>query len=311
MLSRLRHLLLLTVLLPSAICAAPPTHLGSISHVIQQRDMLLSISGADEFITIRQPAAIAAWGNLLYLYDNARQLLYRYEQSSERLYVMHGTIQQLQGIPNALAVAPDGSIFISDPAGLQVVQFDIHGQLLRRYQNPLNLTMPVAIAFSTYGNTLIADSAYNHVLVFDPSGQALRAIGRRGSAPGEVMHLVDIASGPDLVYLLDRMPCKVVLFNENGELLHEQLCREVRDPNHLAVDNYGRIYISDGFDDTIKVYHRHGLLDSFGGSGSNNGQFRMISDLEISDELLYVADSANDRIQQFLLSNPLYPERSD
>ncbi len=300
-------LLLAITLLPAIASSASPTHIGEIGRVALQPDIMLRISGADDFVTINHPTAIAAWGNILYLYDSAKQLLYRYEQSSERLTPLYSVNEHLLGIPNALAVAHDGSFYLSDPIAHKVLHFTIHAELLRSYQNRNNLAEPVAISVSTYGNTLIADSAYNHVLVFDHSGQPLRAIGRRGTGRGEVMHLFDITSRPDLIYLLDRMPCKVVLFNEDGGLVHEQPCREVRDPGSIAVDAYGRIYISDGFDDTIKVYNHLGLLDSFGGSGQLSGQFRMISDLHISDNLLYVADSANDRIQLFLLPPPLSP----
>jgi len=38
-------------------------------------------------------------------------------------------------------------------------------------------------------------------------------------------------------------------------------------------------------------------LQSFGVTGSGNGQFRSIGDIDADNEFLYVADSGNNRIQ--------------
>ncbi len=79
-------------------------------------------------------------------------------------------------------------------------------------------------------------------------------------------------------------------------------------PTALAVDRYGRIYISDAFDDSIKVYDYRGYIESIGGTGSADGMFRGITDIYIDRHFMYVADSGNNRIQVFIITPDLAAE---
>lgn len=310
----MRHLLpLLLLAFTSASLSAAESmaHLTNISRAPLSETALLSFAGVGKFVSITNPVAIGARGNMVYIVDGAKQLVYRYDNSNESLTPMYMLNTHLQGIPTAVTVAQDGSFYLADPFARQVLHFSMQGTLLRSYQNPGNLANPVAINLSAGGNIMIADHLYDHVLVFNRVGQALRAFGQRGTAKGQFLEVIDMASGPDGIYVLDRLSKSVKVFSEEGVLLRELLRPEVIDPTAIAVDYAERVYISDAFDDTIKIYSRSGLLETVGGSGLQNGQFRMISDLHVDNSFLYVADSANDRVQVFLLKAAFRAEQAD
>ncbi|MFQ5751033.1 MAG: NHL repeat-containing protein [bacterium] len=87
-------------------------------------------------------------------------------------------------------------------------------------------------------------------------------------------------------------------------------------PEDVAVDNSQRIYVIDSKADSVFVFNRNGefLKDrneisilSFGGTGSGEKQFRNpkgIAYLDVDDDqVLYVADTGNNRIVRFKLSS--------
>lgn len=269
----------------------------------------MSFAGVGEFITITNPVTVGARGNIVYIVDGAKQLVFRYNSSTESLTPLYTVNSHLVGLPNAILVDDDGSFYLSDPFAKQVLHFSLHGELLRTYSNLINLTNPVAINKYVSGDILIADRLYDHVLVFSRVGQALRAFGERGTGKGQFLEVVDMATGPDGVYVLDRLSKSVKIFSVEGEFIREMPRPEVVDPTAIAIDYAERVYISDNFDDTIKVYDRNGLIEIFGGTGMDNGQFRMITDLDADGNYLYVADSANDRVQIFLLKTAFNAER--
>ncbi len=299
-----RFLALLLLLLSSVGLHASDslTHLTNISRAPLEGSNALDLAGVGKFVSITNPVSVGARGNILYIVDAAKQLVYRYNSSTENLTPLYTVSSHLQGVPNAITVDDDGSFFLSDPFGRQVLHFTMQGDLLRSYKDATNLTNPVAVNLAPSGEIYIADRLYDHVLVFNRGGQPLRAIGQRGTGKGQFLEVIDMATGPDGVYVIDRLSKSVKVFSSDGMLVREMARSEVVEPTAIAIDYAERVYISDDFDDTIKIYDRNGLLETVGGTGSRDGMFRMISDLHVDNSMLYVADSANNRVQVFMLN---------
>ena len=295
--------MLLLLVCTSTLASESAVHFSNINRAPLEDNTAFTLAGVAKFVTITNPAAIGARGNLIYLVDSSKQIIYRYNSSTENLTPLYSVNRHLVGIPNAIRVDHDGSFFLSDPFGRQILHFSMQGDLLHTYQDALNLSNPVAITLSRSGELLIADRLYDHIIVFNRVGDALRAFGERGTGKGQLLEVVDMATGPDGIYVLDRMTKSVKVFNDEGLLIRELPRQEVVEPTAIAIDYAERVYISDGFDDTIKVYDRSGLIDTFGGTGSQNGLFRSISDLHVDNNFLYVADVSNNRIQVFLLKS--------
>ncbi|MDH5784217.1 MAG: NHL repeat-containing protein [Chromatiales bacterium] len=273
-------------------------HEESITRIAIQRTIPQRLAGVDEFITITSPGVFAVRGELLYLYDTARQLLYRYNRSTHAVSAIEGVVQHLKGPPSALHVGANGDIYIADPFGHRVLLFNSAGDLIRDFSDSLNLNNPVAIVTGIEGNVYIADGLFSHIVVFSPSGVALRALSLRDENI-KLHQIADMASGPQGYYILDKIHKYIVVISADGSLVSEVPRLEVTDPTSITIDSYGDIYISDEADDTIKVYGQNRLKYIYGGTGSQHGYFRMIRGIQAELNSLYVADSANNRIQIF------------
>jgi len=72
-------------------------------------------------------------------------------------------------------------------------------------------------------------------------------------------------------------------------------------PSDVAVSHDGLIYIVDGVNNKIKVFHHDGTFAfAFGRKGSLNGQFKFPLGIDIgSSGKVYIADSGNGRVQIF------------
>ncbi len=72
----------------------------------------------------------------------------------------------------------------------------------------------------------------------------------------------------------------------------------------LAVDGSGRVFIADGSERTIHVFHPDGnFLTSIGREGSGPGEFQNISGMKIQSGQLFVHDSRLQRIVVYSLSD--------
>ena len=76
---------------------------------------------------------------------------------------------------------------------------------------------------------------------------------------------------------------------------------EISWPNSLAVDNEGKVYLSDEWLNRITIFDNNGVfLGHWGEEGSGNGMVNRPAGLAFDhDDNLLLADSFNHRIQKF------------
>lgn len=290
-------------------CVAGPstlTHLSNINRAPNEEPSSFLTANVDQFITLGNPAVVAARGNILYIADASRDLIYRYNRDSESIYPLYNVADHLSGPPGGIFINNDLSFYVADPLARRVLLFDLNGNLIRQYQDQKNLSNPLAICRSElFNRVFVADSYYDHVIEFNFDGLPLAALGGRGNRSDQFMNIIDMSCGIDGVnniFLIDQLTDKIKVYGFDGKFVRAIPRTEVRHPSSIAVDYGERIYISDDFDDTIKIYDRHGLIEVFGGTGSANGRFRMIRDMWSDERFLYVADSVNNRIQVFVIT---------
>jgi hypothetical protein len=102
---------------------------------------------------------------------------------------------------------------------------------------------------------------------------------------------------------VDRLAKQIVVLGWDGAFHYAFGADELSDPGSIAVSRDNLVFISDNFDHTIRIYRRQGskgsfvLADQIGGIGAAQGSFNGIGGLAVTDDLLYVADSLNARVQ--------------
>jgi NHL repeat-containing protein len=131
------------------------------------------------------------------------------------------------------------------------------------------------------------------------------------------IHVEHPMSQPDTYSIIKNTGNGIILGRWGGDLGSGP--GEFYNPTGLAVDSSGRVYVADTFNnriqafkiqkfnvslpcpvDTTQIVFGVCLITKWGTLGSGNGQFNFPSDVAVaSSGLVYVADTGNNRIQQF------------
>ncbi len=263
--------------------------------------------GASDEVRLERPVAVGGTGNTLYIVDALPKIIYKYDLVLNEIAPIKDIANYLVGEPGNIFVAADGSFYVVDSMGKQVLHFSAEGQFLVRYQDLANLSRPMDVLVDEQsGYVLVADGSFSHIVVFDRAGNALQAIGRRGTGPGRFRAITFLTSGSDGIYVLDRLELPVQVLSWQGEYRYSFGESELVYPNAVAVDRDQRVFVTDRADNTVRVYQNARLLMTFGGGGSAPGRFRLPSGLWVNGDRLYVADSLNRRVQ-VLRINPDAP----
>ena len=117
----------------------------------------------------------------------------------------HDTFNQ----PSAVAIAPDGDIFVADGHGgnsnARIVKFSKDGKFLQTWGTkgsaPGELNIPHALAFDSQGRLFVADRGNNRIQIFDQQGKFI-AEWRQFSRPSgifidkhDMLYVADSESG--------------------------------------------------------------------------------------------------------------------
>lgn len=266
----------------------------------------LAIGGQDE-IKLVEPVAVGGVEGLLYIVDATAKAVYRYDLVVNQIDPVPDFSVYLQGPPGKIYVAKDRSFYIVDSIGKQVLHISEQGKLITRYQDLANLSRPMDVLVDEEtGDVYVADGSYSRIVIFNNAGQAMNAIGQRGTGPGRFRAITAMARGADGLFVTDRLELPAQVISMTGEYRYSFGESQLIYPTAIAVDQDQRVYISDRSDNTIRVYQNGQLLFTYGGGGGGPGRFRIITDLWVSGNLLYVADSLNQRVQ-VLRINPNAP----
>ncbi|MEC9019211.1 MAG: NHL repeat-containing protein [Nitrospinota bacterium] len=189
-------------------------------------------------------------------------------------------IGQLQ-YPKGLALDKEGNIFVADSWNHRVQKFDPQGKVLQSFgscgDDKGELNEPYDILVDTSG-TLIVVERYNHrIQFFDMDGKSLGWVGQRGTTLEE--KLADLYETP-------------------SDLIAPPLFEF---PTSIARDSCGNFFVTDSGNHRIhKFNNRWEKILTFGESGTEPGQFQYPLCISIaSNDLLYIADLNNNRIQIF------------
>ena len=265
------------------------------------------IIGSEDEIKLIEPVAVGGTEGLLYIVDAGAKIVYKYDLAVNEITPVRDIAVHFKGNMGNIYVAKDRSFYLVDSIGKQVLHFSELGELKTRFQDYANLSRPIDVLVDEEsGDVLVADGSFSHIIVFNELGKTVRAIGQRGNGPGRFRAITSIASGADGLFLLDRLELPAQVISMDGEYQYSFGESDLIFPTAIAVDRDQRVYISDRSDNTIRVYQHGQLLMKFGGGGSAPGRFRIITGLYVSGDLLYVADSLNERVQ-VLRINPNAP----
>lgn len=174
--------------------------------------------------------------------------------------------------PRGIAVAPDGSVYVTDSRNHRVQQFGVDGSLIRTWGTfgdqslgdaPMGtFNEPWGIAVAKDGTVYVSDTWNHRIQKFTPEGKPLKMWGTFGTE-----------ETPGALY----------------------------GPRGITITDDGRVFVADTGNKRIMIYDTNGaILGQFGSEGFDLGQFSEPTDVKFdSDGFLYVTDTWNQRIQVF------------
>jgi len=224
--------------------------------------------------------------------------------------------------PQAVAVGPDGAIYVADQGSHVVQVFAPNGQFLREVGSsgtgPGQLTSVGAVAVAADGTLFVADGT-NRIDRFAPTGALMGSFGHGGSDPGGLRFGAGggnaagaggglAASGPFL-YVADTGNDRIQRFGLDGANPRVLVPPGILDvPQGLTVRGT-RVTVADDRNHRLVVFDTGGrMLGTVGaGKGANPGQLAHPYDVA-SDAAgrLFVADDLNHRVVRFS-APPRYP----
>lgn len=256
------------------------------------------------YITLLRPATMSAQGNDIYVFDAGLGKIFRYDRNQQTLTPFATMLSAGAGI--SIYAAPDTSVYLTDPAREQVLHFAWNGTPLPPLISRGNLARPVSVTVDERtGQILVADGLYDQIIAFNSLGMALNVI-----KPQHVLSIAAMAAGPDGIYVVDRLAKQVVVLGWDGRFRYAFGADALSEPGAIAVSRDNLVFVSDNFEHVVKVYRVQRtagesvkLVAKVGGVGVAPGSFNGIAGLTVADDLLFVADSLNARVQ-IMLINP-------
>lgn len=306
------------------------SYVDSISTVgVGSNDLIKRIIAGDEQQSLQRPVAIDVRGDTMIIADSGyvsrhrgmsilpmkdsiadaglrmedkgSSAIYLYNLKTKRIKQLWGAGEYIVGDVSDVYLASDFSFYVTDIDGRRALHFSPNGSLLKIYKHPPNIFRPIAITVDELRKqVLIADETYSHIVSFDMAkAKPLYGMGGRGTGPGKFRIITDMISIPDGYLVSDRIELRVQVLDTKGNYVANFGQGIVTFPTALASDKYGRIYVSDKADSTIKVFKAGKLVDQIGANGYGAGEFRNITDMKVRGDQLFVVDSLNGRIQIF------------
>jgi uncharacterized protein (TIGR03663 family) len=170
------------------------------------------------------------------------------------------------------------------------------------------------------GRLLVTDTGNHRIQILDGEGNFLDQLGTRGSRLGEMNEPVGLAAGPDgFIYLADTWNARVQRLAPDIRPFDAWSVRAWRSESisnkpYVAVDNAGRIYVTDPEAFRVLVFNSRGdFLARFGRYGEDAGGLGLANGIAIDAEgRVYLADAGNNRIVRYApLPLPAFPSLPD
>jgi YVTN family beta-propeller protein len=201
--------------------------------------------------------------------------------------------------------ATTNTLWVADTKNFRLLQFNLNGT---SSGHPLGsqgsgigqLNWVYGLAMSG-SDLVVADTFNNRVQLWDPATPTTPVL---WTATGfNNPRAVAVANGD--VYVADTKNNQIVVLNATtGAVVQTLATGQITDPEGIAVTALGNIWLTSGSNNQLVELDPTGkVIETYGGSGSANGQFNHPAHLILSmagtDEELYVMDSDNGRCQVF------------
>jgi predicted membrane-bound mannosyltransferase/DNA-binding beta-propeller fold protein YncE len=218
--------------------------------------------------------------------------------------------------PWGIAVAPDGSVYVTDTWNHRVEKFSADGKALTMWghfgqaETPDAFWGPRGIVVDSEGRVYVADTGNKRIVIFDSEGQYLSQFGSAGILPGQFDEPVGLALDSDgVLYVADTWNQRVQVFSSFDEGLYPLRQWDIAgwygesldNKPFLAVDAEKHVYVTDPEGFRVLEFSADGtFLHTWGTYGDGMEGFGLASGIAVDAEgNIWVTDAGNDRVMKF------------
>lgn len=197
-----------------------------------------------------------------------------------------------------------GKLYLCDsvPAVLEIL--DLAKGRLRYFgsSGEGRMRLPINVAVDANGTQYVTDTGRGQVLIYSATDEFLGAIGKK-----EEFKPVGVALSGNRLYVTDLKNHNVRVYDKTKRELLFSIPRDADEksrllsPTNIAIDQQGRIYVSDTGGFFIQIYDADGKhLRLIGEQGLSPGNFALPKGIAVDHEgRMYVVDAATQVIQLF------------
>ncbi len=225
---------------------------------------------------LNKPYGVEMWNGRIYACDIRGGVVMVFDLRQKQTRVMGSTGREILVRPTDIAIAEDGTKYVSDIGRNLVFVFDAQERFVTTYG--MKDLEPTGIA--VYGDRLyVANFGANRIEILNRlDGSAIGFIGEKGDEDGKFVRPLGVAVDREgNVYVTDVIRCKLQKFSPEGKFLlsfgtlTNNVGAFVR-PKHLAVDDEGLIYVVDASFQNVQLFSPEGdILTFFGAAGQHPG----------------------------------------
>lgn len=174
--------------------------------------------------------------------------------------------------PAAVAVAPDGAVFVADGDAGRVLEIEMTGRVRHEYGAGKGSRVT---GVAVFGDAVYCtDNANGTVVVFKRGGGRTGGWGGKGDLPGKFNAPFRIAvDAAGRVFVTDVMNARVQWFSAFGQHLGTLKKfgageGKIFRPTGISIDRMGRIWVSDSYTGLVQLFDGNGtFIRSLGTSG--------------------------------------------
>jgi DNA-binding beta-propeller fold protein YncE len=215
--------------------------------------------------------------------------------------------------PRAIAVAPNGYVYICDITG-RIHKWTKDGKFVRAWQSPKlrdNLPEgPEGITVLPDGNIAFSNTHASRIIIFSPEGKELHKFGTYGSGPGQFLLVTGICADADgFIYTADYGGDfdRVSKWTSKGKLVatwsgHGAGPRQFRRPCGVAISREGDLLVADINNNRIQRLDRKTgkYKGQIGERGRGDGQLSYPYGVAVDGKgNIYAVEYGNHRVHKF------------
>jgi tripartite motif-containing protein 71 len=217
--------------------------------------------------------------------------------------------------PSAVAVGPDGSVWVTDRNNDLIRHLSATGTQEGTIGAPGGghapgaLEWPNGVAVGPTGNVYVADTGNNRVQEFAPDGKLLAGdLGASAAGYRQLLHgpRALAVDGSGDVYLADTDNDRVVVLGPGGGFVRAwgstgSKPGRLHAPDGIVVDSRGHVFVTDRDNNRIEEFTTQGkFLAAWGTTGAGPGELNFPAGLALDCQGdLLVADTKNNRVEVF------------